>query len=171
MIVPGLKAYIATGYNEDTKNVILNTVNEISAGTGLLLKGSAGTYDIPITSAHAMVTNMFVGTLTQTTISPTEDDLTNFVLSNSTNGIGFYTISKDMVLGANKAYLQIPTDIVQAGVNVIGFEFGDDTNGINAIKTTSSDHETWYTLDGRKLDSKPTERGIYVTRGRKVLIK
>ena len=31
--------------------------------------------------------------------------------------------------------------------------------------------DAWYTLDGRKLDSKPAQRGIYINNGRMVLIK
>ena len=29
----------------------------------------------------------------------------------------------------------------------------------------------WYSLDGRKLNEKPTTKGIYVNRGRKIVIK
>ena len=29
----------------------------------------------------------------------------------------------------------------------------------------------WYTLDGRRLNGKPSQRGIYVNQGRKVVIK
>ena len=47
-------------------------------------------------------------------------------------------------------------------------------------ETTSIDHspltidhsaDVWYTLDGRKLDKKPTKKGVYVKNGRKVVIK
>ena len=31
--------------------------------------------------------------------------------------------------------------------------------------------DVWYTLDGRKLNGKPTAKGIYVNGGRKVVIK
>lgn len=29
----------------------------------------------------------------------------------------------------------------------------------------------WYTLDGRKLSGKPTQKGIYVVKGRKIVVK
>ena len=29
----------------------------------------------------------------------------------------------------------------------------------------------WYTLDGRKLDGKPTQKGLYINNGRKTVIK
>ena len=33
------------------------------------------------------------------------------------------------------------------------------------------DMEHWYTIDGRKLNGKPTMKGIYVVNGKKVVIK
>ena len=29
----------------------------------------------------------------------------------------------------------------------------------------------WFTLDGRRLDSNPTQKGIYIYRGKKIVIK
>ena len=29
----------------------------------------------------------------------------------------------------------------------------------------------WYTLDGRKLDTKPTQKGMYIHNGKKVVVK
>ena len=40
---------------------------------------------------------------------------------------------------------------------------------IKEIKERADD--AWYTLDGRKLDSKPTQKGLYLHGGRKVVIK
>jgi len=49
--------------------------------------------------------------------------------------------------------------------------FGDDdATGILTTNSTNSDNE-WYSLDGRKLDGKPTQRGIYINNGNKVVIK
>jgi hypothetical protein len=31
--------------------------------------------------------------------------------------------------------------------------------------------DEWYTLDGRKLNSKPTTKGLYIVNGKKVMIK
>ena len=31
--------------------------------------------------------------------------------------------------------------------------------------------EAWYSLSGRKLNGKPTERGVYLHQGRKVVVK
>lgn len=31
--------------------------------------------------------------------------------------------------------------------------------------------ETWYTVDGLRLDAKPTKPGVYVVNGQKVIVK
>ena len=51
--------------------------------------------------------------------------------------------------------------------------YADGTTSIsNAItEQQNAVHEGWYSLDGRKLNSKPVKKGIYVNNGRKVIIK
>ena len=48
----------------------------------------------------------------------------------------------------------------------------EDANGINDAKITTSDtSNTRYTIDGIRLDTKPTKPGIYIMNGQKVIIK
>ena len=44
------------------------------------------------------------------------------------------------------------------------------TTGITTVNSTDSS-DAWYTLDGRKLDEKPTKKGLYILNGRKVVIR
>jgi hypothetical protein len=44
------------------------------------------------------------------------------------------------------------------------------TTGITTANSTDAT-DTWYTLDGRKLDEKPTKKGLYILNGRKVVIR
>lgn len=37
--------------------------------------------------------------------------------------------------------------------------------------TSDALHESWFMLDGRKQNSKPTAKGVYINNGRKVVIK
>ena len=51
---------------------------------------------------------------------------------------------------------------------------GQGTTGISEKAIVNSDRfapTQWFTLDGRKLNAQPTERGIYINAGRKVVIK
>ena len=45
---------------------------------------------------------------------------------------------------------------------------GDDT-GINTTVIQRATDDTWYTLDGRRLNGKPVAKGLYICNGRKVL--
>ena len=49
----------------------------------------------------------------------------------------------------------------------------DEPTGIRSITPAVSPMSdgSFYTLDGRKLSSKPTQRGIYIVNGKKVVIK
>ncbi|MBQ7180332.1 MAG: hypothetical protein IJR87_03465, partial [Bacteroidaceae bacterium] len=52
--------------------------------------------------------------------------------------------------------------------------FGDDGTSISLPlddERRTKDSEAWYTLDGRKLEGKPTQKGIYINNGLKVTVK
>ena len=61
-------------------------------------------------------------------------------------------------------------------VRAFALNFGDDEpTGIISIHnsqcTIHNEAGAWYTLDGRKLQAQPTQRGIYINNGKKVVIK
>ena len=53
---------------------------------------------------------------------------------------------------------------------VVG-DLGGDTTGIMDNRRETITNNYWYTLDGRKLQGKPTQKGVYITNGKKVIIK
>ncbi|MBR4366803.1 MAG: hypothetical protein IKP43_08500 [Bacteroidaceae bacterium] len=54
----------------------------------------------------------------------------------------------------------------------IRFVVNDEANGIHDIGQEGvKAKEGYYTLDGRKLSSKPTQRGVYIENGKKVVVK
>ncbi|MBO7115882.1 MAG: leucine-rich repeat domain-containing protein [Prevotella sp.] len=43
---------------------------------------------------------------------------------------------------------------------------------VNVVKEVNGDNDnSWHTLDGRKLDKQPTQKGLYIVNGKKVVIK
>jgi hypothetical protein len=54
--------------------------------------------------------------------------------------------------------------------NVILVSANSNTTGIGMM-TTDKSVESWYTLDGRKLDSQPTKKGIYIKNGKKFVVR
>ena len=97
------------------------------------------------------------------------------------------------VMGANKAYLLIPSSKMpkalwndgNAGSSKNGIIFMDledifgpeDLSGvatsIDAIESADSvdNGNTYYTLSGMKIQGRPTEKGVYIMNGKKVLVK
>ena len=48
----------------------------------------------------------------------------------------------------------------------------DDTTGImEVIQPAVNGTEAWYSLDGRRLNAKPTKKGVYIQNGKKVVVK
>lgn len=173
--VTDFKAYIATGYNRHTGNVIVQPIKEAPAGTGLYLKGKPGTYQLPIYESDSYFVNMLKGVTMPTTIQAKEGEYTNFVLyaTNSSDAC-FRPLSDTYNLKANRAYLQIPTIevAVNGNVNSVGIEFEEGVTEIEEhFSSPSSSQTIWYSLDGRKFNTKPTQKGVYVINGRKVVIK
>ena len=111
--------------------------------------------------------------------------------------VSIYTAEKtNLYLGAdNKLYYPTATDFKvnacrgyftlkgltagdpNAGVRafVLNFDEGSgESTGIISVdgaEGTVNGSDMWYTLDGRKLQGKPTQRGIYINNGKKVVIR
>ena len=83
---------------------------------------------------------------------------------------GFYKLKNSVNLGANKAYLEVATT---GAPGFLGFD--ENTTGVvpidNGQLTIDNWAGAWFSLDGRKLQGKPTEKGLYIVNGRKVVIK
>ena len=52
----------------------------------------------------------------------------------------------------------------------VRFIVGEDATAIEGI-TPYMEDGVWYTLDGRQLNGKPTEKGVYIVNNKKVIIK
>ena len=168
--VAGIKAYTATGYNDITKTIWLTRVTEVPAGTGLLVKGDAGTYKIPHAKVRAYYTNMLVGNVGEAIkIEETDGDKTNYYLSGKDGT--FVSVNGNANIGKNKAYLQLPTSVF-GGTRSIGISY-DDEDGTTSIKNLtpalSEGEGGWYTLQGQRV-AKPG-KGLYIRNGKKVVIK
>ena len=82
----------------------------------------------------------------------------------------FY-FSQAGTIPANHVYLDLNEEQKTRTRGVIGI--GDDgTTGIQQIKNGANIEKTgWYTLDGRRLESAPTRKGLYINNGKVVLVK
>jgi hypothetical protein len=58
----------------------------------------------------------------------------------------------------------------EAGARLLIIE--EETTGIADIRGMRSGVDAcWYTLDGQKLQTQPTQKGMYIVNGQKVVIK
>ncbi len=168
--VEGLKAYSIAAFNFETNKAVALKLSDAPANTGLFLKGAAGSYNIPVKNSRTYIENMLVGTTKPITLTQTDGEYTNYILSNSNGQVGFYRLSHDGNFPANRAYLQLPTWLVEqtSDSNFVGIEFDDEIDGID---TMSSDEqvESIYTINGIRV-TKPG-KGIYIVNGKKMLFK
>ena len=75
-----------------------------------------------------------------------------------------YDVTEDMTV----------TERITANDNISTIELNIDgeTTNINAnVNPNANSNSGWYTLDGYRLNGKPTTSGIYVNNGRRVVIK
>ncbi|MBQ1796220.1 MAG: choice-of-anchor J domain-containing protein [Prevotella sp.] len=86
------------------------------------------------------------------------------------NGLYHPNGQGDAVIKALSAYFELGNGINLAGYSL---DFGDgETTGIRTIGTEPLMNDgAWYTLDGRKLNGIPVQKGVYINNGRKVVLK
>ena len=78
----------------------------------------------------------------------------------------------DVTIYSCRAYFELLGDLTADDVKgAIRLSFSDgETVGIISHETHEA-HEAYYTLDGRQLQGKPVQKGIYIKNGKKIVIK
>ena len=168
--VEGVKAYLALGFSPSTGVVFLTRVNKIPAGVGFMIFGKEGQYEVPFCETDITYANLMVGTKSETTVASTADGKTNYVLANGADGVMFY-LANNAVVPANKAYLSIPSSVINTPAKVIRLGFEDDmTTGILRVEdmTNKTDNKV-YGLDGRRKAS--LSSGFNIVNGKKIYVK
>ena len=175
------KAYYITDASDGHAQLtaVANEGRDIPAYTAVVLINESGTTNptfgagFAVSNGYGSVvtesTNLLKGTLTSMTLD-LSDSTPYYSLGKKDDKIGFYKFSGGSItLGANKAYLDTTAGTTSKGFI---FTFDDPTAIINAQSSMlNPQSDNWYTLDGRKLASKPTAPGIYITNGKKIVIR
>ena len=107
----------------------------------------------------------------------TADDPTVLMMGAETKKL--YWPKSGASIGAFLAYFQLNkgiTAVDPAGIKSFVLNLDDDSiDGIISLPTLNPQSSTsaapWFTLDGRRLDKQPTQPGLYIVGGRKVVIK
>ena len=153
------------------------TMTEISdrivkSGEGVVLKKETTSTDLTTTITMTLTATTLAGDFTGNSLKGTMTSIPNpsygniYVLNNDTYGVGFYKLESGKTIDANKAYLT-----TAAGARE--FFLFDEATGIVELKNSRIEElksdDAWYSLDGRKLDGKPTTKGLYIVNGKKVI--
>ena len=176
-----LTAHYASSFAATANNAGVLTMTQVEttpAGEGLMLKGTANeTFYVPALfnlTPEALTGNNLKGLTKITEVETTEGDKTNFILSQQKGVIAWYPLAAKYALKAHSAYLQLLTNDVftSDGTRAISMEFEDGvTTGFIQIATGEAEDGDWYGIDGIKFNQKPTQRGVYINNGRKVIVK
>lgn len=92
---------------------------------------------------------------------------TGYIMQNKGDGPQFYSADgANFSLPAGKCYMTIPPSEIKS----FSFNFEEEANGVAEVKSELNS-EAWYTLQGVKLNQRPTAQGVYLQGNKKVLIK
>ena len=190
---------VSTTYQSDVTFVNFTELpnNQSASGEGVILKTSGNlgeshpifTTDVN-TTPQKLTSNALVGTGDKATEFATakEEGFQNYILTTkyfhldkNENSSGEVIVGNQQcfykwVKGnakSNFAYLQLKNSSnANAAKTVIYLDWFGDTTGIHGMAAPSqvTSGKTYYTLDGRKVTS-PTQKGIYIINGKKIIIK
>lgn len=158
-----VKAYIVED-QEVSDKVVTTEVTKVPAGAGIILKGEVGSCTINTTTEEVeeLTNNMMVGVLVDTNL----DENCGYILYTD----GLFHPCGGGTLAAGKAYLGITPPASQAGAKplTIVFEVEGTATAVKNVETNVSD-ESIYTLSGTRLNGQPTQHGVYIIGGKKVV--
>lgn len=129
--VEGLTAYTATC----SENVVtLTPVDNVPANTGVVLKGAAKTYSIPLTASSSTAKGHLIGSATEATAWNAYSGYTLYVLTSVDEGanVQFNPVTSGSI-AAGKAFLKVNGGASSAhALNVV---FADNLTGISEAKS------------------------------------
>ena len=191
--------YIATMTEPGTSTLTANTPYLYKAKTTGATDFS-DTYAIPASITAGTTASgdwKFVGTYTTQTWDVAPTGIYGFSAKDATGGIsqgefvkvGAYVRVKPMRCylmykdgaadySAARGFSDVPNTLSEPLPEKITVRFIDangEVTGIGSLNTqtgeVSFDSKIWYTLDGVRLNAQPTQKGIYVNNGKKVVVK
>ena len=165
--VSGDKATLSNAFDAAPSNtpfLVYNNTNE----TKTVLLIPCNEPDLALT-----VADQFLGTMEEKTFTDADMAAADYYVC---NGKQFVKVRGAGTLGANKAYLKFVTDQQLSAPQYISIsgDLGEGTTRIDNLNVNDNlnDNEaTWYDLNGRKLNGKPAQKGIYIKNGKKIVVK
>ena len=172
----GTKVKTLSSYSSNTTTVKVTFIDaaEIEAGKPYIIKPT-NTVENPVfadVTIDKTMNDVTVGGATfKGTYGPvvlTANDKRRLFLANNT----LWYPTAELTVRTCRAYFELTNEVPEtAGAPSIVIDYGEAASLTPAPSPTGEGSGYWYTLDGRRLDKKPTQKGIYVKNGRKVVVK
>ena len=172
----GPSTYRVTQPTKIQKILKMVKVTSTAANEGVLLKGEVGrtyTYQIAETDPGLYTGNRIIGVREDTTLVQTESDgKSNWVLQPDYK---LHLVSNGTIK-SGRAYVHEMNDgDTNFGAKGIYLSFAlneeNNTTGIDSVENKKDDEENvYYTLSGVRVIN-PTEKGVYIKNGKKVIIR
>lgn len=163
MAPEGIKAYTCSSINENSELVLVEVNNTIPANTPVILAGSVGSgeyFGEGEQPSNGLVCGLLTGVYVET---PAPEG--SYVLQQKEEKVAFYKVaSSDVMVGANRAYLSMPSSNAKA----FTFKPGSATS-IKALNSLMNGKAEIYDLNGRKRIS--LQKGVNIVNGTKVVVK
>lgn len=157
----GVKAYKVSSVADDHVNLI--EVTEAPANTPVILEANPGNYNLTVIASATSVGTNKLRVSDGTAMNTDQYDV--YALANKEKGVGFYKLGDDVTVPAGKCYISVS----KATPSTREFlSIGDDATGIKAVEGVT-ERGVVYDLQGRRV-AQPT-RGLYIEKGKKVIIK
>ena len=162
--VAGLTAYTAT---LSESKVTLTPVDNVPANTGVVLKGTEGSYNIPVITSSSTGKGDLIGNTTAATVydAITGYDLYMLALN---GGNAQFTLVNAGEIAAGKAFLKV---LSGGGIKSFNVIFSDTATGVDEIAGSKFQvsGSAIYNVAGQRV-SQPT-RGIYIMNGKKIAVE
>jgi hypothetical protein len=170
-----LKFYTVTGVSGSTVTVTEITSKAIPANMPFIVENSSGetAFDVYIaetgdantayaTACAVTAATQFKGSTTATTLP-----FTSGISYYGFNGTDFILLTNDgTAIPANRCWLEMSG----GAATRVTVDWGDGTTAIRSLNADEEDGD-WYDINGRKLQRKPTKKGVYILNGQKKVVK
>ena len=172
----------STDFEDGTLTMNFADATSIEAGKPYLVKWT--------TAGDDLVNPVFTGVTVSDASNNAETDYVDFIGNFSSltlaggdksvlylgKGNQLYYPTANRTMNACRAYFQLKGLTVADISHEVKMYFGDEEDDADSLISLTPDPspgrgEKWYDLNGRQLPGKPSQKGIYINNGRKVVIK
>ena len=159
----------------DGSSLVLTEVADriVDSGTAVILK-STGNPVMTLTDSESSDTNgndlRGIGLRSlRTKVMNNNGANAIYTMGNTSAGFGFHKYTGEYVPGG-KAFLPLNTS--NGAKAILTMVFADMTTGVKSVSSDNEDLQNdWYSLDGTRLNGKPTQHGIYINGNKKVVVR